>query len=49
MEELFWRSLLQRWVQQSDFLALASYLAANLVVLFAQMGRKVLLIDANLR
>ncbi len=27
----------------------ASYLAANLAVLFAQMGRKVLLIDANLR
>ncbi len=23
MEELFWRSFLQRWVQQSDFLALA--------------------------
>lgn len=27
----------------------ASYLAANLAVLFAQMGRKVLLIDANMR
>ena len=27
----------------------ASYLAANLAVLFAQMGRRVLLIDANLR
>lgn len=27
----------------------ASYLAANLAVLFAQMGRKVLLIDANFR
>ncbi|MEQ1663632.1 MAG: chain length determinant protein tyrosine kinase EpsG [Thiobacillus sp.] len=27
----------------------ASYLAANLAVMFAQMGRKVLLIDANLR
>jgi chain length determinant protein tyrosine kinase EpsG len=27
----------------------ASYLAANLALLFAQMGRKVLLIDANLR
>ena len=27
----------------------ASYLAANLAVLFAQMGRKVLLVDANLR
>jgi len=27
----------------------ASYLAANLAVLFAQMGRKVLLLDANMR
>jgi chain length determinant protein tyrosine kinase EpsG len=27
----------------------ASYLAANLAVLFAQMGRKVLLVDANMR
>lgn len=27
----------------------ASYLAANLAILFAQMGRKVLLIDANMR
>lgn len=27
----------------------ASYLAANMAVLFAQMGRKVLLIDANMR
>src|SRR5512139_2626901 len=27
----------------------SSYLAANLAVLFAQMGRKVLLIDANMR
>ena len=27
----------------------ASYLAANLAVLFAQMGRRVLLVDANLR
>jgi chain length determinant protein tyrosine kinase EpsG len=27
----------------------ASYLAANLAVLFAQMGRKVLVVDANLR
>ncbi len=27
----------------------SSYLAANLAVLFAQMGRKVLLVDANLR
>jgi len=27
----------------------ASYLVANLAVLFAQMGRKVLLIDANMR
>jgi chain length determinant protein tyrosine kinase EpsG len=27
----------------------ASYLAANLAVLFAQMGRKVMLIDANMR
>lgn len=27
----------------------ASYLAANLAILFAQMGRKVLLVDANMR
>ena len=38
MEELFWRSFLQRWVQQSDFLALQP----------AQIGLKALLIASAL-
>ena len=50
--------LLLRWFQEGrKTLAIgsvradegSSYLAANLAVLFAQMGRKVLLIDANMR
>lgn len=50
--------LLMRWFDEGrKILAIgsvradegASYLAANLAILFAQMGRKVLLIDANLR
>jgi len=50
--------LMLRWLRESrKTLAVgeasagegASYLAANLAVLFAQMGRKVLLIDANMR
>lgn len=38
MEELFWRSFLQRWVQQSDFMALQP----------AQIGLKALLIASAL-
>ena len=38
MEELFWRSFLQRWVQQSDFMALEP----------AQIGLKALLIASAL-
>lgn len=38
MEELFWRSFLQRWVQQSDFLALDP----------ARIGLKALLIASAL-
>ncbi len=52
-------ALLLRWFNDSGRKTLAigsaraedgaSYLAANLAVLFAQMGRKVLLVDANMR
>ncbi len=38
MEELFWRSFIQRWVQQTDFLALAP----------SQIGLKALLIASAL-